>query len=65
MSKKGQLAQNSRVNFTELLERVDGDRELLRELLGIFKREFPRVFQQLRQAVAEQDSLRTAGITTP
>jgi two-component system, sensor histidine kinase and response regulator len=35
----------------ELLARVDNDRELLNELLMIFKEEFPRHLQALREAV--------------
>jgi HPt (histidine-containing phosphotransfer) domain-containing protein len=46
----------NRVNFQELLSRVDDDRELLRDLLSIFTDEFPRHFQALREAVAAQDT---------
>lgn len=31
------------VNLTELLVRVDNDHDLLCELIGIFKEEFPRL----------------------
>jgi HPt (histidine-containing phosphotransfer) domain-containing protein len=39
----------------ELLARVDNDRELLYELLTIFKEEFPRRLQALREAVDSGD----------
>jgi two-component system, sensor histidine kinase and response regulator len=39
----------------ELLARVDNDRELLHELLSIFKEEFPRHMQLLREAVESGD----------
>ena len=47
-------------NIAELLARVENDRELLRELLSIFKEEFPHHFQDLRDAVARQDAARVA-----
>jgi HPt (histidine-containing phosphotransfer) domain-containing protein len=39
-------------NFAELLERIDNDAELLRELLAIFKRDYPRRLHSLREAIA-------------
>jgi len=39
----------------ELLARVDNDRELLHDLLTIFKEEFPRYLQALRVAVDASD----------
>ena len=42
--------------MVELLARVDNDRELLRELLDIFKEDSPRHLQALREAVARADS---------
>ncbi len=39
----------------ELLARVDNDRELLHDLLTIFKEEFPRYLQALRVAVDAGD----------
>ena len=39
------------VNVAELLARVDNDAELLRELIAIFKIEFPRHLCALREAV--------------
>jgi HPt (histidine-containing phosphotransfer) domain-containing protein len=42
-------------NHAELLERVDNDQELLRELLTIFKEDFPRTMRSLESAVAAAD----------
>ena len=39
------------IDFTELLARVENDRELMRDLLLIFKEEFPGHLQALRGAV--------------
>jgi HPt (histidine-containing phosphotransfer) domain-containing protein len=42
-------------NVAELLERVDHDQELLRDLLNIFKEDFPRTMRSLESAVAARD----------
>jgi two-component system sensor histidine kinase/response regulator len=42
-------------NVAELLERVDHDQELLRDLLNIFKEDFPRTIRSLESAVAARD----------
>jgi len=39
------------VNLPELLVRVDNDHDLLCELIGIFKEEFPRLLRSLQQCV--------------
>ncbi len=44
----------------ELLARVDNDRELLQDLLRIFKEEFPKQLQALREAVRFADGERVA-----
>lgn len=44
----------------ELLARVENDRELLRDLIAIFKGEFPRHLFALREAVETGDSKRVA-----
>jgi HPt (histidine-containing phosphotransfer) domain-containing protein len=41
------------VNEAELLARVDNDAELLRELIAIFKVEFPRHLSELREAIGQ------------
>ena len=46
----------------ELLARVDHDRELLRDLLLIFKEEFPRYLLALREAVEAGDGRRVAAV---
>jgi HPt (histidine-containing phosphotransfer) domain-containing protein len=38
-------------NLAELLERVDNDVELLRELLAIFRRDYPRRLHSLKKAI--------------
>jgi HPt (histidine-containing phosphotransfer) domain-containing protein len=43
------------VNFAELLERVENDHELLWDLLTIFKRDFPRHRDSLREAIARAE----------
>ena len=40
------------IDFEELLERTENDRELMRDLLTIFKDEFPQRLQALSEAVA-------------
>ena len=42
-------------NLSELLTRVDNDRELLLELIGVSKVEIPRYLGELRGAVAQGD----------
>jgi HPt (histidine-containing phosphotransfer) domain-containing protein len=42
-------------NLAELIVRVDNDQELLHELLGIFKVDFPRTKHSLETAVAAGD----------
>jgi HPt (histidine-containing phosphotransfer) domain-containing protein len=40
------------VGFSELLARMEDDRELVRDLLGIFSEEFPPTLRSLQEAVA-------------
>ena len=42
-------------SLIDLLERVDNDQELLRELLTIFKEDFPRTIRSLEMAVSDGD----------
>lgn len=46
------------INLEELLARVENDRELMCDLLSIFKEEFPQRYQALREAVESQDAAR-------
>ena len=50
-------------SISELLERVENDRELLHELVSIFKTEFPRQIEDLRDAVARQDIARVVTLS--
>jgi HPt (histidine-containing phosphotransfer) domain-containing protein len=43
------------VNLRDLLVRVDNDRDLLRELIEIFKVEYPTLLQQLQEHVVRRD----------
>ena len=53
-------SSNPTFDYGELLARVDNDRELLRDLLLIFKEEFPRNLLALREAVDTKDGNRIA-----
>jgi two-component system sensor histidine kinase/response regulator len=44
------------VNFVELLERFDGDRVLLAELLEIFREDYPGQIRNAQQAIAQKDA---------
>ena len=47
------------VDLAELLSRLENDRELLRDLVLIFKEDFPRHLQALREAVERRDMKQT------
>jgi CheY-like chemotaxis protein/HPt (histidine-containing phosphotransfer) domain-containing protein len=51
------------VNLPELLARVDNDRELLCDLISIFKEEFPGHLKSIRDAVARRDSAEIVNIS--
>jgi HPt (histidine-containing phosphotransfer) domain-containing protein len=55
MNKKEESLSEPVWNVAELVERVDNDHDLLRELLIIFKEDFPRSFQSLKSAVIAGD----------
>jgi HPt (histidine-containing phosphotransfer) domain-containing protein len=55
MTQKGDRTSHGTVNLGELLARVENDHELLRELIGIFKEDFPRLLQSLQRSVARED----------
>ena len=48
------------VNLQELLARVENDWDLLRELAGIFREDFPKYEEKLREAIAKRDLPRAA-----
>lgn len=43
------------IDFRELLSRVDNDRELLLDLMSIFKEDFPRHVRELTDVIAARD----------
>jgi PAS domain S-box-containing protein len=55
-------SESASVNLNELLARVDNDRELLRDLLSIFKQEFPALLASLQRAVSAKDAMEVAGV---
>jgi two-component system, sensor histidine kinase and response regulator len=59
---RGATADENSFSPSELLERVDNDRELMKELLEIFQKDFPHHRQELLQAVAADDMRRIATI---
>ena len=63
MEKSQNISQGSSVNLPELLSRLDNDRELLHDLLTIFKDDFPGHLQALQEAVARQDMKQTAVVS--
>jgi len=63
MNKANRPLEDASINLGELLARVDNDRELLRELLSIFKREFPEHLRALQNAVAANDAVQAAGVS--
>jgi len=50
-----QLGQDSGLDLNELLSRVEGDYELLRDISDIFNEEFPKSYQILTAALALND----------
>jgi HPt (histidine-containing phosphotransfer) domain-containing protein len=53
---KGNATMSSILNITDLLNRVDNDRELLVELFSIFKMEFPTHLQRLSEAIIREET---------
>lgn len=56
MSTSANPASDARINFAELLARVDNDYDLLRDLIAIFKAEFPPQLASLESAIERSDS---------
>ena len=50
--------KKSGIDFEELLARTENDRELMRDLLSIFKEEFPQRSHALKAAVESLDAAR-------
>jgi HPt (histidine-containing phosphotransfer) domain-containing protein len=55
MTQQGDPSSQNAVDLPDLMVRVDNDHDLLRELIGIFKEEFPRLMQSLQQSVVQED----------
>ncbi len=55
MTRQGDRFSQIGVNLPELLLRVENDLDLLCELIGIFKEEFPRLLQCLQDSVTRED----------
>ena len=55
MNKKEESLSEPVWNLAELLERTDNDQVLVRELLDIFKEDFPLTLQSLKSAVMAGD----------
>ncbi|HKW55907.1 MAG TPA: Hpt domain-containing protein [Candidatus Acidoferrum sp.] len=63
MSLKTKDAPASVWNTQELLGRVDNDPELMHEILGIFRTEFPRALRALALSVADGDVRKSATLS--
>jgi HPt (histidine-containing phosphotransfer) domain-containing protein len=63
MKKKEENLSEPVWNQAELLDRVDHDQELLRELLTIFRTDFPRTIHSLEAAVAGGDLKNSASLS--
>ena len=55
MTQQGDRSSQDAVDLPDLLERVDNEHDLLCELIGMFKEEFPLVLQSLKQSVVRED----------
>lgn len=55
MTQRGDSSSRGAVKLDELLARVENDHDLLCELIDIFKEDFPRLMQSLRQSVTRGD----------
>ena len=55
MKEQDDRSSQGAVNLGELLTRVENDYEFLCELIAIFKEDFPRLLQTLRQSVTRED----------
>src|ERR1035438_3328945 len=55
MTRQGDRLTQVGVNLPELLLRVENDLDLLGELIGIFREEFPRLLQCLQDSITRED----------
>ena len=63
MTNTSRPPDGSAVDFPELLARVDNDRELLLDLLSIFKEDFPRHLRELTDVVTAHDLKKMAVVS--
>jgi two-component system, sensor histidine kinase and response regulator len=63
MNKNEESVAKAVWDLSDLLHRVDNDQELLRELLAIFKEDFPRTLQALESALAGGNWKHTASLS--
>jgi two-component system sensor histidine kinase/response regulator len=52
MTQSNHRSSQGAINLPELLVRLENDRDLLGELINVFKEDFPPLLQSLQQAVA-------------
>jgi signal transduction histidine kinase/CheY-like chemotaxis protein/HPt (histidine-containing phosphotransfer) domain-containing protein len=46
------------IDRVQALERVDGDRELMREVIGLFLEDYPEKMAEIEKAISEEDAAR-------
>jgi HPt (histidine-containing phosphotransfer) domain-containing protein len=63
MTNPNKQSDESSIDFPELLSRVDNDRELLLDLMSIFKEDFPRHVRELTDVVAARDYKKMAVVS--
>ena len=63
MTNPNQSSNESAIDFQELLSRVDNDRELLLDLMSIFKEEFPRHLRELSDVIAVRNHKKIAVVS--
>lgn len=62
MSEQESPSESAGVNLDELLARVENDRDLLKEMVSMFRDDFPRYVDELRRAVGRGDSSEVAKV---
>ena len=63
MTNANHSSNESSIDFPELLSRVDNDRELLLDLMSIFKEDFPRHVRELNDVIAARDLKKMAVVS--
>jgi len=62
---KKEAAANTSVDIAELLMRVENDRELIRDLVAIFREDFPKQLELLRAAVEKGEPKQVSACAHP